>query len=257
MNIKVLGCYGGELPGYNVSGYLLDGTILIDAGTIGLKIGIKEQRKIKNILISHPHLDHICSLPFFGVNIVSNKSASVKIIGTDFTIENISKNLLNGSIWPDFTKIKNAKGNNIFEYLKIVHNKWYEIDGYKIMAIKVNHSIPANGFIIGKNDKYFLYSGDTKETDEIWQKAKQLGNKLKTVIVEVAFPNELKQLAENSCHLVPSTLLEQLKKLNELKPKIFIIHMKPEYLTLIKKQLQKIKKYKINLMQEGKIYKVT
>lgn len=257
MKIKVLGCYGGELPGYNVSGYLLDGKILLDAGTIGTKINITEQRKIRYILISHPHLDHIGSLPFFGVNVLSNKSEPIKIIGTDFTIDTISKNLMNGSIWPDFTRIKNMAGNNVFEYLKIVHNKWYNIGGYKIMAVKVNHSIPADGFIIGKNDSYFIYSGDTKQTDEIWHKARDLGKKLKTVIVEVAFPDELKQLAENSYHLVPATLVGELEKLGNLKPEIFAIHMKPEYLIIIKKQIKKIKKYKINLMQEGKIYKIT
>ncbi len=257
MKIKVLGCYGGELPGFNVSGYLLDGKFLIDAGTIGTKINITEQRKIKNILISHPHLDHIGSLPFFGVNIVSNKSEAVKIIGTHFTIDTISKNLMNGHIWPDFTKIKNAAGNNVFEYFKIEHNKWYDIDGYKIMAVKVNHSIPADGFIIGKNNNYFVYTGDTKETMEIWEKAKELGKKLKTVIIEVAFPDELRQLAENSYHLVPATLVSEIGKLGDLKPKIFVIHMKPEYLTIIKKQLKKIKKYKIYLMQEGKIFKIT
>ncbi len=257
MIIKVLGCYGGELPGYNVSGYLLDDKILIDAGTIGTKIDIKAQRKIRNVLISHPHLDHIGSLPFFGVNIVSNKSESIKIIGTDFTIDTINKNLMNGSIWPDFTKIKNAAGNYIFQYVKISHNKWYEFDGYKVIAVKVNHSIPADGFIIGKNNSYFIYSGDTKQTDEIWKEGVKLGKKLKTVIVEVAFPDELRQLAENSCHLVPETLIGELQKLGNLIPKIFVIHMKPEYLGLIKKQLGKIKKYKINLMQEGEIYKIT
>lgn len=256
MKIKVLGCYGGQLPGYNVSGFLLDNETLIDAGTIGAKIDIGLQRKIKRIFISHPHLDHIGAIPFYGVNIVSNKSKSVKIIGTDYTISTIQNNLMNGSIWPDFSKIKNAFGYNIFEYIKIETDKWYTIDGYKLIAKKVNHTIPTNGYIIGKNNSYFLYTGDTKQTDEIWNEAKKLGKRLKSVIVEVAFPDELKILAENSAHLVPETLKGELKKLGNLKPHVFIVHMKPEYLIQIKKQLKKIKGYKISLMQEGKTYTV-
>jgi len=256
MKIKVLGCYGGQLPHYNVSGFLLDGDTLIDAGTIASKIDIATQRKIKRIFVSHPHLDHIGAIPFYGVNIVSNKAKSVKIVGTDYTISTIQKNLMNGSIWPDFSKIKNAAGNNIFEYVRIEIDKWYNIDGYKLMAKKVNHTIPTNGYIIGKNDKYFLYTADTKQTDEIWYEAKKLGKKLKSVIVEVAFPDELRTLAENSAHLVPETLKEELKKLGNLKPNIFIVHMKPEYLIQIKKQLRKIKGYKIFLTQEGKTYNI-
>ena len=71
MKIKILGCYGGQMPGKNNTAFLLDNDTLIDAGTIALALDIKGQRNIKNILLSHPHLDHIGALPFFGVNIVS------------------------------------------------------------------------------------------------------------------------------------------------------------------------------------------
>lgn len=254
MKIKVLGCYGGQLPGKNNTGFLLNEDTLIDAGTIALTADIKIQRKIKNILLSHPHLDHIGAIPFFGVNITSNKSPSIKIYGSAFTLNALKKFIMNGVIWPDFTKIKNFSGNCVFEYKMLVANKWHNISGYKVRLVSVNHTIPTNGFIIGHGNKYILYSGDTKETKNIWMEARKLGNKLKAVFVETAYPNNLISLAEKSGHLVPLTLLQQLKKMGKLKPKVFIYHMKPEYEKIIEKEMKMIKNYRIILAKEAKTY---
>jgi hypothetical protein len=34
MEIRVLGCYGGELPGYFLGSFMLDGKLVVDAGAI-------------------------------------------------------------------------------------------------------------------------------------------------------------------------------------------------------------------------------
>jgi ribonuclease BN (tRNA processing enzyme) len=256
MEIKVLGCCGGQLPGKNNSGYLLDGKLLIDAGTVALTATIKEQRGIRNILISHSHLDHIGALPFYAVNIVSNKADTVTIAGSEFTISAIKNHLLNNVVWPDFSKIKNVAGNEIFGYKTIEAGRWYDIGGYKVKAVPVNHPIPTFGFIIGKGEHYIIYSGDTKTTDAIWAEAKALGKKLKTVFVEISFPDEMQTLAENSFHYVPKTLVEDLRKMGGLKPKIYAYHIKPEYLPQVKKQLKKITEFDIVPVVEKKTYTV-
>ena len=174
MKIKVLGCYGGQMPGKNNTALLLDSDTLIDAGTIALASDIKEQRKIKNILLSHAHLDHVGALPFYGVNIVSNKSKSVNLYGSAATLGAVKKYVFNNIVWPDFSKIKNFGGNNIFKYCSVKQNKWIKVGKYRVKAVSVNHTIPTNGFIIGSGNKYVLYSGDTKDTSAIWKEAKKI-----------------------------------------------------------------------------------
>ncbi|HPD18526.1 MAG TPA: 3',5'-cyclic-nucleotide phosphodiesterase [Candidatus Goldiibacteriota bacterium] len=254
MKIKVLGCYGGQMPGKNNTGFLLNDDTLIDAGTIASTSDIKMQRKIKVIILSHPHLDHVGAIPFFGVNVTSNKSTGTDIYGSAFTINAVKNHLMNGIIWPDFTKIKNFAGNYVFRYKILTDNKWYNLNGYRVRMIPVKHTIPTYGFIIGRDDKYILYSGDTKETDDIWRQAKQLGNKLKAVFVETAYPDNLSSLAENSGHLTPATLQMQLKKLGNLKPKVFVYHIKPEYEKIIEREMKKIIGYKIILTKEARTY---
>ncbi len=256
MKIKTLGCYGGQLPGKNLTGLLLNGDTLIDAGTVALNSTIAEQRKIRNVFISHAHLDHTGSLPFFAVNIVSNKSDGVVITSTEFTINAIKNHLMNGTTWPDFTKINNFGGKPVFKYNPIEENKWQDAGGYKLMAVPVNHTVPCTGFLIGRGSQYMLYSGDTKDTDAIWAEGKKLGKKLKSCFIELAFPDEVAFLAESSCHLTPKSLEKQLEKLLPLKPKIFVYHLKPEYMKEIKAGLKKIKGYKITVLDDGKTYKI-
>jgi cAMP phosphodiesterase len=254
MKIKVLGCYGGQLPGYHLTGFLLDGKIMLDAGTIGGKLPIQEQRKIRAVLLTHAHLDHIGGLPLFGVNITSNKAKAVTVAAADVVLNAVQKHVMNWEIWPDFSKIKNFGGQPVFKYLKIPKNKWVNIEGYKIRILPVKHTVPTFGFIIGKGGRFAVYTGDTKQTDALWKEAVKLGKKLKSVIIEAAYPNGLIALAETSGHLVPRTVELELRKLGKIKPKVYIDHMKPEYAVRIEKELRKIKGYDITMMDEGKTY---
>ena len=256
MKIKVLGCSGGQMPGSYMSGFLLDGSTLIDAGTIAQTASMAEQRKIKQAFISHAHLDHIGGLPFFAVNITSNKGTGVDIHSAQVVLDAIKDHLMNGLIWPDFTKIKNSSGSPVFTYNPMETGKWMTIGGYNIMAVPVNHTVPTTGFLIGKGSCYILYSGDTKDTDAIWAEAKKLGKKLKSVFIEMAYPDELAALAELSGHLTPKTLEMQLKKLSPLTPKIYLYHLKPEYVKQIQAQVKKIRGYKFTFVSEGKAYKI-
>ncbi|HDQ26371.1 MAG TPA: 3',5'-cyclic-nucleotide phosphodiesterase [bacterium] len=257
MKIEVLGCHGGQLPGRNNTALLLNNDTLIDAGTIALTLGIEKQRKIRNAFISHAHLDHTGALPFFAVNIVSNKTEGVKIYGAKSAVDAVKTHLMNNVIWPDFTKIKNFGGNPVFEYKPLPVNKWIKAGEYKIKLIPVNHTVPTTGMLIGHKNRYLLYSGDTKETSGIWKEAGKLGSKLKAVFVETAFPDSLAFLGEASGHLVPSTLKKQLDKLGpKQKPKIFVYHVKPEYVAQVKKELSRIRGRKIRVLDEGGVYTV-
>jgi ribonuclease BN (tRNA processing enzyme) len=64
MKFQVIGCSGGQIPGHNLSSYLLDNTLLIDAGSITSVLDVEGQKKIRNILITHVHVDHIMGQRF-------------------------------------------------------------------------------------------------------------------------------------------------------------------------------------------------
>jgi len=64
MKIKDLGCYGGNVPGHGMTSFLVNDTVSLDAGWISDRSTLEQQEQVKDVFISHSHLDHTCSLPF-------------------------------------------------------------------------------------------------------------------------------------------------------------------------------------------------
>jgi cAMP phosphodiesterase len=175
MKLKVLGSAGAELVGHNLPAFLLDGCLLLDAGTIGLGLRETEQWKIRDILITHAHLDHIRGIPFLADNLLtSNKRHTVTIISIAHVLDALKKNLLTNVIWPDFTRIPDTK-NPVLKLMPIVPGRSFTLPGYKIVAYEVAHSVPAVGYIIEDvSGKRLLYTGDTGPTDALWKAAKRI-----------------------------------------------------------------------------------
>ena len=64
MKLRVLGCYGGNVPEHGMTSFLVNDTVCLDAGWVSGALSLREQVKVKDVIISHSHLDHTCSLPF-------------------------------------------------------------------------------------------------------------------------------------------------------------------------------------------------
>lgn len=174
MEIKVLGCSGSEFPGRNPSGFLLDGKILFDAGSLTKALNIKGQLKIEHIFITHAHLDHVIGIPFLLDNItVGNIWHRVNIIGIPPVLRAIKKNILNNSIWPDFTVIPDTN-TGIVGFTELETGQSIKIDGYTITPYKVNHSVPATGYLVeDERKRRFFYTGDTGPTGVTWGKLRK------------------------------------------------------------------------------------
>jgi len=61
------------------------------------------------MLVSHAHLDHIRDLATIADNRAQSKCPTLVVAGTAQTIAILKKHFFNGLLWPDFTKIPNAK----------------------------------------------------------------------------------------------------------------------------------------------------
>ncbi len=238
MQIDVLGCYGGQMPGYATSSFLINGKVAVDAGAVTSQIPIAGQTKINAILISHTHLDHILELGFLADNILGKRDRPVKIYGTKECISFIKKHFMNNRIWPDFTAIP-TKEDPVLAYEEIEPSKPFEVQGLKCRAIPVDHTIPAVGYIISDEDSSIVYTGDTGPTKQIWKEAGKLKN-LKAVFIEVSFPNKMKGLARHTGHLTPEMMSKELEKLKLNDFRAYTFHMKPLFIKTLKQEIKKI-----------------
>ena len=107
MKLKVLGCYGGNIPGHGMTSFLVNDALALDAGWVSNALSLKEQEKVKDILISHSHLDHTCTLPFLIDNNFTAPGFSLRIYAIPEVISSMRNHLFNNHTWPDFTCLPN------------------------------------------------------------------------------------------------------------------------------------------------------
>lgn len=255
MKIKVLGCSGAEFPGHNPPGFLLDDTILFDAGSLTNVLNERAQLKIRHIFITHAHLDHIRDITFLADNLIAaQKHQKVSIASIPSVLETIKKNLLNDALWPDFTMIPTFE-TAVLGYREVHVNKQAHVGDYRITPIGVNHSVPAVGYLVeNDNDESFFYTGDTGPTPSTWE---NLGKRqLDVLIIETSFPNRLAELARMTGHLTASLLRQEMLRMKQLPKRIYITHPKPQYQRTIEKELKKLGLKNLSLLRDGQTIKI-
>ncbi|MDX8402719.1 MAG: 3',5'-cyclic-nucleotide phosphodiesterase [Mariprofundaceae bacterium] len=245
MKIKVLGCYGGQLLGFHLTSFLVNESILLDAGSPTEALSLEEQHGIRHIFISHTHLDHIKDIAFLADNrslkrLGGNENNRTIIIHSlPENLEVLRMHYLNDEIWPDFTRIPTAD-DPILRLSPIYPEQPVEADGLRITPIPVTHPVPCTGFLLEENGMQFLYTADTGRTDRIWEVANAQPN-LKGIIMDCSFPNAYEHLAEISGHLTPNGMRDELAKFDGLgEVPVYLYHMKPESLNIMTAEVEKM-----------------
>lgn len=253
MKVKVLGCSGSETIGHNPPGFLVNDTVMLDAGTITGALSIEAQSRITDVFISHTHLDHIKSLLFLADNVIGRIKKPVAIRSIPAVLSAIKKHLMNDIIWPDFTKIPTPK-NPVLAYKPFPVGKTVTADGLRIKAVPMNHPVPAVGFVVTDGKSSFLYTADTGPNEKIWKEAAKARN-LKAIIVDTSFPNMLDAIADASGHFTPAQLHGDLKKarVRSTVP-IYIYHVKPAHEKRVIDELRGLGRKNVKILKEGKTY---
>ncbi len=252
MKLKVLGCFGGNIPGHGMTSLLINDTVALDAGWVSGALSLRDQEKVKDIFISHSHLDHTCTLPFLIDNNFSAPGFSLRIYAIPEVVASMKNHLFNKITWPDFTSLP----NDLTPVLKLVEVRPEEpvlVNGLTIRPVLVSHIVPTTGFIVEDKKSCLAFSSDTGPTHRFWEIVNGVKN-LKGIITETSFPDEFQDLADISGHLTPSTLDVELEKLERDVP-VYLYGGKPKHLKAIKQQVKALKRKKLTFLEQGKTYR--
>ncbi len=225
MRLRVLGCSGG-IGGRHLrtTSFLVDGDILIDAGTGVGDLTLAELSQIDHIFVTHSHLDHVTSIPFLVDTVGGMRTKPLTVYAQRATIQILRNHLFNWSIWPDFTEIPSAEAP-FLRYEELELGGCVTLGSRTITPIPARHTVPAVGYHLDSGAASLVFTGDTGPNEALWKVVNRIEN-LKFLIIETAFSNKEQRLAEISRHLCPNMLAEELTKL-ERNAEIFITHMKP------------------------------
>jgi len=255
MKIRVLGCHGSQLPHHNTTSFLLEKNVLVDAGAVTPVLTLEEQLCIDYIFVTHAHLDHIRDIMFLADNLYyAKRKKPLVVCSSRGIIENIHRHLFNGVIWPDFSRIPSVKAPMIkFEVLTPGRKK--TLGDWQVQAVSVDHTVETMGFLMESKNKAVLFLGDTGPTDDVWKIA---GNarKLKAIFVETSLPCSMQTIADKTGHLTPWTLAVELKKMKDIQPKIYLYHMKSQYVDLISREVAGMQNKRIHIIDDGQIIRI-
>ncbi len=252
MKIEILGCYGGESPECRTTSLLINGTIALDAGSLAQTLTLEQQSQVKTVVLTHSHVDHTRSLPFFIENVYGKQGDNaLDVYASATTIFAVRKHLFNNASWPDFTRLPHSLLPST-RFIELADEVPVVIDGVKFIPFSVDHLIPTYGFVIEQGGAAILWSSDTGPTQRLWELASQMAS-LQVACVDTSFDNSLQAIADISFHLTPFRLGEELRKLERQIP-ILLHHLKPPCIERIHEEIAALKNPDLNFLEQGKTY---
>jgi cAMP phosphodiesterase len=232
--------------------FLIDDCVAIDAGSIAIALTNEQRFKVKDVIVTHPHLDHIASLPIFIDDLFNALQEPMRVHATEEVIDLLERDVFNWNVYPRFSDLKNDYGP-VMEYVPIPIGTPFSVAHLNVVAVPVNHIVPTIGLIVSDGQKSVAFSSDTAETERFWKIVNEM-KELDALLIETSFPDRMAKLAEVSRHFTPASLDQELKKLTHNGMDIMAVHLKPTYRDEIIEELKALNIPKLSVMEPGKVY---
>jgi ribonuclease BN (tRNA processing enzyme) len=232
--------------------FVIDDRVAIDAGSLAMATTREQKQNIRDVVLTHAHLDHIAGLPLFIDDLFATLESPVRVFASREVVEILERDIFNWDVYPRFSELRNKFGE-VLEYETFDDGKEFAAAHLRIKAVKVNHKVPTVGFIIRDEKSKIAVSGDTAQMDEFWRVLNEEEN-LSALLIECAFPNELEDLADASHHLTPKGLQNELAKFRHENCPVYVINLKPMYCEKIVSELEHLKIKNLQILQVGQIY---
>jgi ribonuclease BN (tRNA processing enzyme) len=237
MKIKLLGAHNTESLRTRHTCLLIDDILAIDAGALTSHLSARGMSLLKAVLLTHSHYDHIRDIPALGINLFLRR-LSADIYSHEAVLNNLTTHFLNNVIYPEYHKRPADRPTlrlHLLEDLKLA-----DIEGYRILPVKVNHAIPTFGYqVTSAEGKSVFYTGDTGGgLAETW---KQISPDV--LLIDLTASNRWEENIKKNGHLTPDTLRKELVLFRELKaylPRVIAVHLNPAGEKEIKAELEKV-----------------
>lgn len=253
MILNVLGCSGSIAAGCKTTAFLLDGDVLVDAGTGVGDLELAALARIDHIVISHSHLDHVLAIGLLADGVMRLRAAAgkgpIQVHALPETLAALRTHIFNGVIWPDFTRLPSAE-HPVLALVPFAVGDVLTLNGKRIEVLSASHTVPAVGFAVDTGEPgWWVYTGDTGPNPVLWARLREI--KVAHLVIETAFSDEERQLARISSHLCPSALGQELLQLAG-SVDVHITHIKPGEMEAVMAQIGRLgSTHRIHALRAG------
>jgi cAMP phosphodiesterase len=243
---------GRSRPEQRLTCYVVDDRVALDAGSLALALSDSQRDAVRDVVVTHPHMDHVATLPIFVDDLFSQLDSPIRVHATDEVIEMLRGDLFNGTLYPRFHELENERGR-VLDFVPFETGQEFGVAHLRLTAVPVHHAVPTVGLVVSDGAATLAFSSDTSQTEEFWRALDRLP-RLDALFVEASFPNSMRELARVSGHLTPETLAVELSKLSHAPPDIFVVHIKPSFRETILSELEALKIANLRAMEPGREY---
>ena len=256
MKIKLLpstiDAEGRASPEQRLSCFVVDGRVAIDAGSIAIGLDDSERASVRDVILTHPHMDHIATLPIFVDDLFASLEEPVRVHATREVCEMVARDVFNGTVYPPFQYFDNGR-TRVLQFVPFEAGEEFRVAHLRVKAVPVSHIVPTVGLVLTDGRRTVAFSGDTAATEEFWQLVNR-EPRLDALFIESSFPNFLSKLAEKSGHLTPAALGEELRKLAHKDLDILAMHLKPSFRLQLIEELAALGVPRLSAMEPGREY---
>ena len=101
---------GRATPEQRLTCYLIDDRVTVDAGSIAIALTDAQRDSVRDIIVTHPHIDHIASLPIFIDDLFGFLEEPIRVHATEEVIGMLERDIFNWTVYPRFSGLSNARG---------------------------------------------------------------------------------------------------------------------------------------------------
>lgn len=233
--------------------FLVNDALAIDAGSVGLLADLGRQERVRHVLLTHEHVDHIASLPILLENVYQPGSDCVELLACSDVLDFIHRDVFNGRVWPDFF----ALSNDVDRFVTATPIRVLEPlvrAGLTITPLPVSHGVDAIGVLVDDGTTAVAFPSDSGPTDVFWRHAGACP-RLAAVFMECSFPDSLRELAAVTGHHCPSTFAIEIRKLDR-DVRWIVVHRKPRYAAEIARELAALGIPNLEFVVPGRAYEL-
>ncbi len=252
MRVRILTSAPGDRPEQYLTTFVVEDTVAIDAGALGLHSASCDAGHLAHIFITHTHVDHVGTLPLFLEGWRDHRNSPARVYGSPATLSQLREHLFIDGVWLDYSQVQ-ARTDWV-ELLPVETERPVPIGNLRITGVPVDHTIPTLGYIVEDGSSAFVFGADSGPTERLWEIARATPG-LRTAFLECSFPNRLGELAAKTGHLTPELWTRELKKI-PADVSVLAVHIKPRYRDEVVAELDALGDGRVQVAEMGREYVV-
>ena len=235
----------------HLSCLIIDDRVAVDAGSLAMAATDRHRSELRDIVLTHAHLDHIAGLPLFVDDLFATLESPIRIYALKSVIDVLERDVFNWSVFPRFSELNNGR-TAAMEYRPVDIGEDFSIGDLTFQMFEANHGVPSAGLVINNGNSTIAVTGDTGNLEGL-ENVLLDEPSMNAVFIECAFPDELSAIAENSHHMTPSKLASELGRVSTECP-IYIFNIKANYRDQVVCQLEALAVPRLEIAEIGAVY---